>query len=424
MGKNRLVIFGASALLICAGIILFISFGRSPAALRSATLHLLIPAGMHEDAWRKTAAQYHDRISHITLMIEAVDPRVYESTLLDRLAAGTGPDLFLLKNTWIKAHGTKVMPMPAALSSSLPVKEFNRLFVDIASQDLITKQEELLGIPLSIDTLALFYNKDFFNAAGIAVVPTTWESIIASIPKLTRISENREIERSTIATGSGKNTHHALEIMSVLLMQNGVNILNENGGVALEQGADHALSFYTSFADRSSSRYTWDERFGDSLDAFADGKSAMAFGFLEDVADLRARNPHLNLGVAPFPQPETHDNAVTFGNYFFPVVAKQSPYTPEAWDFLLFLASREGAEMWNEAAGTAPARRDLIQTGAETQEKDIFFTQTLIARNWAIPHEATVRTLFNEAADAIITHQSTAEHARERLRQRLGALIP
>ena len=37
------------------------------------------------------------------------------------------------------------------------------------------------ALPLSIDTLAMIYNKDLFNTAGIATVPATWEGLQADL---------------------------------------------------------------------------------------------------------------------------------------------------------------------------------------------------------------------------------------------------
>ncbi|PIP29532.1 ABC transporter substrate-binding protein, partial [Candidatus Kuenenbacteria bacterium CG23_combo_of_CG06-09_8_20_14_all_36_9] len=42
---------------------------------------------------------------------------------------------------------------------------------------------QILGLPLSLDTLTLFYNRDHFNAAGLIQAPSTWQEFNEAVIK-------------------------------------------------------------------------------------------------------------------------------------------------------------------------------------------------------------------------------------------------
>jgi len=93
----------------------------------------------------------------------------YEKDLIDALASGKGPDVFLIKNTWLLKHKNKLAPMPQNLAS---FKEIKDAFVDVVLKDFSLEQK-IYALPLSVDTLALYWNKDLFNNASVALPPKT-----------------------------------------------------------------------------------------------------------------------------------------------------------------------------------------------------------------------------------------------------------
>ena len=60
----------------------------------------------------------------------AVD--TYKQDLLNALAAGNGPDIFMIRNSWLPEFQDKVTPVPDGL---VDARAFNDAFVDVASQD-------------------------------------------------------------------------------------------------------------------------------------------------------------------------------------------------------------------------------------------------------------------------------------------------
>src|SRR3989338_4029250 len=79
----------------------------------------------------------------------------YKEDLLNALAAGNGPDIFMIRNAWRGAFEDKVIPAPDYL---LTEKQYRDAFVDVVAADFV-KDGKIYAAPLSVDSLALYYNR-------------------------------------------------------------------------------------------------------------------------------------------------------------------------------------------------------------------------------------------------------------------------
>lgn len=377
--------------------------------------------GDPDSAWTGIINSYKEANSHIEIEYREIDEETYEDYLINRLAESQGPDIFMLKNSWIEKHKDKIFPLPQTQFSLYP-KDFRNAFVDIASDDLITPKGDIIGVPLFIDTPALFYNKDMFNSHGIAVPPKTWDDVVAASKTLTELSPVGDVIRGGFAFGSAGNIERLTEIISSLIFQSGDRI-TDGTETALGSPAENALSFYTSFADPTKSHYSWNIRLKNSHDALADGTAAMAIGISSDIERIKAKNPHVNLGVSAFPQQKNAGTPIVFGIYYFPTVSRLSKAPDEAWAFLLYAASQRPARSYIGASSRAPARRDLIKEETLSPELDIFYSQALIAKSWRIPDEKIVEGLIREMVETVVLKSTTASKAMSNFRQKLQIIM-
>ncbi len=423
MSRTQLFIFmGLAILVLIAGLVIF-GPGRRPAAPREASLTFW---GIIDDerAWQDVIREFKKKNPHLEVTYQRFDEDSYESVLVNRLAEGKGPDIFMLKNSWAAKHRDKIIPLNAVFQMTR--RDMENSFVDEVADTLVTRDGKILGMPIYLDTLLLFYNKDIFNAAGIALPPQTWEEVEAVSRTLTQSTPAGDIIRSGIALGSARKTEHAFEILAALILQKGSEIVDRNTGeVKLGSPAEEALRFYSSFADISGNNYSWRDGARSSLEAFAEGNAAMAIGFSSDISRIRARNPHLNLGVSALPQPKDARVPIVYPRYFFLTVSKLSPNPGPAWQFALFASSEEGAKIYLENIPRPPARRDLISAGTPNPELDASYRQTLTARSFPVPdEEIVVRRVFIEAIDSVNTRARTPAQAITRLQQQLRLLLP
>ncbi len=64
---------------------------------------------------------------------------------------------------------------------------------------------------------------------------------------------------------------------------------------------------------------------GDADDSFSQAKTAIIFDYSSALANIKAKSPFLNIGVAPVPQPDNATVAVNYAKYNGLAVSKNSP---------------------------------------------------------------------------------------------------
>ena len=379
--------------------------------------------GDDQGAFDGAINQFHQQYQHVSISYRRFDEATYEQNLVNRLAEGKGPDIFLLKNSWLARNRDKLAALAPASAPFSPA-DFSAMFAPAASS-LVADDGSILASPLSMDSLALFYNQDVFDAAGITVPPATWDAFTAISRRLTAIAPSGDITRSGAALGTAENIPHALELVSAMILQSGDPIARADGHVDLGSAAEQALQFYTSFASIGNQNFSWSPRMGSAFDAFAEGTSVMAFGFSDDIPRIQARNPHLRLGVAPLPQ-LGKGTPRTYGAYNFMAVSRSSANFATAWQFALYMSSPDGARLYAQGSGRPPVRRDLIASASQsiTDPAGVFSRQALIARDWPIPDESATRRIFNDAIEGVASRTYTATQVLGRIRDKLQLLFP
>lgn len=425
MPKTQLFIFMGIGIFLLGLVLVFFGIlpGLKPSRPQPFTLEIW---GMEDDesAWDGIIRRFQEENTHITIKYTRFNEETFEETLINRLAENKGPDIFMLKNSSILKNRDKIFPLPQK-ELNFSSRDFPKIFTEKTAEDLINPKGEIIGLPLFTDTLALFYNRDIFNAAGISEPPKTQEEIVDISRKLTQINPAAaDIVRSGLALGSFDNVEHALEIISSFVLQKGERVINpKTGDVELREGAKDAFLFYTSFADESSRNFSWTSRFPNSLDALAEEKTAMAIGFAKDIKRVIAKNPHLNLGVAPFPQPKDARLPLSYTSYFFPTVSNFSRHPLESWQFILFAVSRDNSKEYLEKTNRPPARRDLINQKPKDPQLEVFYRQSLVAASWPIPDYGAVNRIFGDALKSVLREKNVSK-ATEKLGNQLKLLLP
>lgn len=284
------------------------------------------------------------------------DIKQYRERLTTRIQNGTGPDIFRFHNTWLLQLSSVLLP----LSSDVIKKEdFQKWFYPVSQNDL-TLNGAIYGIPLGIDTLALFVNSEIFEVAS-ASVPTNWDDFVKTARLLTVKDENGKIKTAGAALGTFDNITHAPDVISLLLIQNGADLKNLT---ATSQKASEALDFYTLFAKGEGN--VWDETLDLSLLAFAKGNLAMYFGYSWDIFAIKAMNPKLTFQIHPVPH--LPKRSMTIASYWAEGASVKSKHQKEALLFLKFLTNKETEEkLFLEQSktrlfGEPYARKDLAET--------------------------------------------------------------
>lgn len=379
------------------------------------------------DAYDPVFQAYRRSHPNVSFYFRRLRLEEYEAALLDAMAEDRGPDIFLIHNTWVTKYQSKIAPMPATAKvgyavttgggvksettwtvrdeANITLRQFKDQYADVVLKDVlrtinvgtadkVNYQERVMAMPVGIDTLAVYYNKDLLNAGGVPNPPDNWVQFQEQVGKLTKLDDDRTtILQSAAGMGTANNVGRASDLLSVLMMQSGARMTDQNGVPSFQQippnldgqidepPAYRALEFYTSFADPNKETFTWDDKQPNSLDAFIQGKSAFFFGYSYHFAQIKARAPRLNLGISKLPQIENNP-VKNFANYWVWTVSKKSKNAPTAWNFLNFMQQPDNVKGVVDRLARPAARKSLLPVQLENERVGIFAAQVLTADSW------------------------------------------
>jgi multiple sugar transport system substrate-binding protein len=399
------------------------------------------------DAYTQVFAEYKKINPYVrNITYRKLDANTYKEDLLNALAAGNGPDIFMIRNSWRGSFQDKSAPAPDTMITE---QAYRSALVDVAADDFIGSDGKIYGIPLSVDSLALYYNKDLFNAAGITQPPTTWDELAEDAKRLTRIDQSGNITQSGVAMGTAYNINRSTDILTALMFQKGSNIIekNQSGRVNFtDDQSRSAFDFYTQFAHAGSGYYVWNPQLHYSIDAFYEGTVGMMINYSWQYATIKQKNAKLNIGIAALPQFDSL-HAKNVANYWGYAVSKSKSYpsdssaqtasginvtawnaarTHEAWQLLKFMGlpiQNNSVTLQNAIAGTTktftvsvdPTELYLAQTGKPAARRDLidkeksdivfgpFVTGNLIAENWYQGNTEAMESAMAEMIDSVNT---------------------
>lgn len=385
-----------------------------------------------EDNLRPIFQAYTKLHPNVSFRYEKQDITSYESDLLNALAAGAGPDIFSIHNDWLPKYKDKLAPAPGSLFST---REFSDTYTDVISEDLVGPDGKLYALPLALDVLALYYNRDLLGSAGIATPPQTWAEVVNDVKKLTRQDRLGNFELNGIALGTTSNINRATDILSLLMLQDGTAAYNSsrtNATLSREVvGASgeryspgiQALDFYTQFSNPAKEVYTWNVKNNQSVDAFSSGQAAMmlSYAYLKPV--IQSKAPLLNFGIAPVPQIDLSKPKVNFANYYAEAVSKGSPHAAVAWDFLKFATSADSLRQYYSLHKQAAPRKDLISEQISDSDVGVFAEGALTAKTFYKPDPSAVEGILARMIDDVVLRNKTSQQAVSTANQLLDDLL-
>ncbi len=334
----------------------------------------------------------------------------------------------MIHNTWLPKYKTLLSELPVNLSKDLlSFESFRSSFVDVVEKDF-SSEGKIYALPLYVDTLAMYYNKDFLNSAGIAEPPKTWDDLILEVDNLVKKDKWGQITRAGVAMGAAENVNRATDILGLLMLQNGTKMVSDDkkrvtfdevvqvGDKYYYPGID-ALRFYTDFSNPAKRVYTWNKQMPYSVDAFIENRVALMFNYSHQIPIIKSRAPYLNFGIAPMPQVKERNFDINYANYWGFAVSKKgnSPESQrivqESWRFLIFLTSQKSSKIYLEKTRKPSARRDLITGQREDAELGVFALQALTAKSWYQIDNVKIEKIFSDAIESVVLGAATVEKA-------------
>lgn len=290
-----------------------------------------------ENALKPVITEFEKQNPNIKIVYEKQKIKEYRERVFVRSEKGSGPDIFRFHNTWLPMLSNLLLPMPNDVISK---EDFQKIYYPVVQKDLV-KNGAILGLPLQIDTLALFINMDILKAAGLDA-PVNWVDFQNAATIMTTEDETGKIQTAGVAMGTYDNITHASDIISLLLLQNSADLKDISKA---PQNAIDALDFYTSFSKGNGNKTVWNKDMDESILAFAKGSLAMYFGYSWDIFTIesfrRVYNSDFSYEIFPVPHLPSPATPLTIASYWAEGVSTKSKHQKEALMFLKFLTQKE-----------------------------------------------------------------------------------
>ena len=351
-----------------------------------------------------------------------------ETEFTEALARGVGPDLIILTQDKLWKNKSKLSLIPY---ESISERDFGTTFIE--EGELFLDEEGIYALPLSIDPMVLYYNRDLLSAAGQARPIAYWDEIYKAAANLSKLDAAGNLVSSVMALGEARNIHHAKDILSLLLLQAGTPITSFVGSELRSQisanfgtptsPAEAAFDFYTQFSNPTRAYYSWNRSLVDAQTHFTSGSSAYYLGFASEFRVLKNKNPTLNFGISLVPQSRVSGKTITFGRLRAVAISRSSLNPDVALALATKLVSKEAVLSLAKILVLPPARRDLLSLKPTDATSSIFYDAALQSKGWLDPDTVVTDAIFRTAIESITSGRARTLEAINKANSEIETLI-
>src|SRR3989338_9809393 len=160
------------------------------------------------DALQELVTKYKGSRPYLNVTIRQLRMEDFYTELVQELAVDRGPDIVSISSRSIGTYEPMLTPMPGAVRDTtvrleegvagnkktvitsqnlqLPTPtQLDQEYVQAVKNDVV-RGGVVFGLPLSMDTLAIYYNKDLLDRAGVPEPPKNWDEFQEAVKKITK----------------------------------------------------------------------------------------------------------------------------------------------------------------------------------------------------------------------------------------------
>jgi multiple sugar transport system substrate-binding protein len=267
------------------------------------------------------------------------------------------------------------------------------------------------GLPTSSNCLALFYNKDFLNEAGVEP-PTTWDELQESAATLT------QGDRFGLAVSAIKSEEGTFQWLP-FLWQAGEDIPTIDSA-----GGKDAMQLWVDMVrEGSMSRGILGWRQEDVKNEFQNRRAAMMINGPWQIPLLNQDSSDLNWDVVVLPKGKQSASILGGENMG---VTSGSQDIDAAWDFMTWMQKPENYIPYLKEVDRQPSRKDLADVPAWADDPilSVFIEQLKVARPRAYgPKYPEISEAVQEAIQASISGESDVASALSRAQSQIKPLL-
>ncbi|MGY3716466.1 extracellular solute-binding protein [Sutcliffiella cohnii] len=358
------------------------------------------------------------KVKHTTFPYDQFNERVAA-----QVPAGRGPDVINLFYGWVPRYVDSgyLQPLP---KEAFPHETIESEFFPMVES--VKLDGEYWTIPTAVRTIALFYNKDLFEEAGLDPnsPPATWDELVDYSIKLTKRDSNGRLAQAGMAWEPSQQGHHWFR--DALLYQAGGQGLSEdrktiqwnqtNAGL---EAFKYWLNFVTEHEVGERNFYT------DDVTAFKTGNAAMNIDGSFRIGTLQNDTPDLNYAIAPLPSKD--GNKATQASFWSNGITSkvEGAKLDASVKFLQFLTSEDVMERWLDEIGELPAKQSVALQDKYLNHElyGAFIEQLPYANAHFFVDESRERDLVIQAVDRVLLQGVSPEDAYKELVESTQALF-
>ena len=311
---------------------------------------------------------------HVTLDYIGTNDNAYNK-LTVALQGGLQPDITYQYGTSMAALATA--PSIMNLTDRVQDPGFNWNDFSEGARAAATVDGQVYGVPALIDNLAIVYNKDLFQAAGVdePTADWTWDDFRAAAKALTDPSKQQYGFAFPIDSSEDTVWHY-----DAMLWEAGGDILNaDNTQAAFNSPAGvQALTTLQQMAVTDKSVFLDQQNVGKIDDLFNAGKIAM------DVTGPWALSgyPDINYGVQIMPMFDGGSHTTIAGPDMWVMFDNGDGKGDAAWQFMQWFTAAEQVKEDSMTSGHLPIRNSVVNEPGFLKEFDAKFPgEGLFAEN-------------------------------------------
>ncbi|MCB9155833.1 MAG: sugar ABC transporter substrate-binding protein [Caldilineaceae bacterium] len=364
--SRRHFLYLSAANLVAASLTLTVGAACTPPVINTEAEPAREPAQLVYQDWRtdwfpamaqEMLAKFHERHPRIRVFFTP-DPENVADAMLTDMAAGTAPDLFQGCCTYFPIWAQKGYTLDLRTYVSRDIGQETIADWDPAQyRSFFLPDGYQFGLPKYHGTVALYFNKDLFDAAGVAYPTADWtyEAYLDAMQRLTM-----PMPTDDAPPRRGSMVDIVWDRVQMYVNSWGGHLVEPGNPLDCAMGEPAALAAMRwlherIWTDQSMATYI-DVQNMSTRSAFVNQRVAM---IEEGSWALKEILTYANfrVGVAPFPAgPEHHVALTTTDGYG---IYQNTEHPEEAWELMQFLTSAEYGLAMATANYLQPARASL-----------------------------------------------------------------
>ena len=278
------------------------------------------------DSQQECVDQFNESQDKIEVVLEGWGSD-FDTKMTASMGAGDAPDVMYMWD--YPTYSESLEPLDEYIDAE--GEDYKNNFFE-ALWPYNSMNDQIYGVPVSVVTSCLYYNKDLFDQAGVEY-PTddwTWEDVAEASKQIQ--SKIDDVNGFTLPIGTLPYT------LEMYLWSNGTAFVDENGKLDGNINSDKSIEVFQTFQDMEKDGVLYASEESGQTEMLG-GKTAM---YVDGTWPIKQFDEEgLNYGIAQIPKFEGTEHSISVINTSGIALSKDSKHKEEAWEFLKFWTGEE-----------------------------------------------------------------------------------